>query len=156
MEHYYFVSHWFVTGPIETVWQALAEIEKYPEWWHEFKKVTLTNPDHQMRIGAHHDWEAKSGLPYTLRYSTELIKMQSPCFLQFHICGDLEGDFRYVLEPRAGGTAVTFYWDNRTPKPIMNFAAKLPFVRGLFTANHTMLMDNGYRGLKARIEGNAN
>ena len=152
MERYYFISHWFFVCPIETVWQTLTEMEKYPEWWHGIKQLAITDPDHQMRVGTHLDWEVRGSLPYTLRFSTQVVKISSPCFLQLRVYGELEGDFRFVLESRASGTAVTTYWDNCTPKPIMNVSAKLPFVRGLFVANHEELMSNGYRCLKAVIE----
>lgn len=155
MERYFFVTHWFLESPIENVWQSLTDLTSYSAWWPGVKKLTTSSPNGPMHAGMLYDWEVKSGLPYTLRFSTRIVKMRSPCYLQFRVDGELEGDCRYVLEPRADGTAVTIYWDNRTPKTIMNLGAKLPFVRGLFAANHTALMDNGYRGLKARIEDNA-
>lgn len=152
MELYNFVSDWFFTVPIETVWEEIIDVDSYPAWWPEFKKVSLVIPGARLQPGACIQAEAAGGLPYTLRFSKECTSLQIPYYIQFQVEGDLQGDLRYVLRPHAGGTILNFYWDCGTTKPIMNISARIPFVKGFLERNHNDMMSSGYRGLKARIE----
>lgn len=92
-------------------------------------------------------------MPYTLRLSLEVTALQPPDLMRMRSSGDLVGDWRWVLETQAGGTAVTAYWDCGTAKPIFNLLGKLPFVKATLVRNHDDLMTVGYRALKSRLEG---
>jgi uncharacterized protein YndB with AHSA1/START domain len=153
MEKYYFVTSWFLLAPKEKVWEEITDVQSWPKWWHEFKKVTVNESDSKLKVGSIADCEVKGDLPYSLRFSMETHCCNPPSLIQFKIQGDLEGDYRWVLEPQASGTAVTAYWDCGSPKPIMNFLAKLPFMKALLERNHENLMVSGYRALKQRLEG---
>ncbi|MEW6034861.1 MAG: SRPBCC family protein [Chloroflexota bacterium] len=153
MEKYYFVTNWFLLAPIEKVWSELTNVKSWPAWWREFKRVAVSEPDSKLKVGSVADCEVKGGLPYTLRFSMAVTVLQQPNLIQFRIRGDLEGDYRWLLESQAGGgTAVTAYWDCGTPKTIMNFLAKLPLMKGVLDRNHENLMVSGYRVLKSRLE----
>lgn len=153
MEKYYFFTNWFLLAPKEKVWEEITDVQSWPKWWHEFKKVTVSEPDSKLKVGSIADCEVKGGMPYTLHFKMTVIELQPPSLIQFNVQGDLEGDYRWVMEPQAGGTVVTAYWDCGTPKPIMNLLGKLPFVKGLMERNHENLMVSGYRVLKSRLEG---
>lgn len=152
MEKYYFVTNWFFLAPIERVWSDLTDVESWPKWWQEFKKVTVSEPDSKLKVGSVADCEVKGGMPYTLQFSMSATALQPPSLIHFKIEGDLEGDYRWVLESRSGGTAVTAYWDCGTPKPIMNSLAKLPLMKGVMERNHESFMVSGYRVLKSNLE----
>ena len=152
MEKYYFVTNWFLLTSIERVWSELTDVQSWPAWWHEFKKVTINEPDSRLKVGSVADCEAKGGLPYTLCFSMSVNMLQPPGLIQFKMLGDLEGDYRWVLESQAGGTAVTAYWDCGSPKPIMNLLAKFPLIKSVMDRNHENLMVNGYRALKSKLE----
>ncbi|ODS29817.1 MAG: Polyketide cyclase / dehydrase and lipid transport, partial [Candidatus Scalindua rubra] len=139
--------------PIEKVWEKLINIEAWPSWWGEFKQASIKNAGETLQEGSIVECAVKGGLPYTLRFTMETKSIQPPKFMQFRITGDLQGDYRWVLDSRAGGTAVTAYWDCGTPKPIMNISVQLPFVKGVLERNHSELMANGYRALKSILEG---
>jgi hypothetical protein len=67
----------------------------------------------------------------------------------YDAAGDLAGDGRFVVTPREGGTEVTFYWNVRTNRRVMNLLA--PLLRPLFAWNHNWVMAQGERGLKQRL-----
>ena len=152
MEKYYFVTDWFFLAPIERVWSELTNVRSWPAWWQEFKRVAEGEPDPELKAGSVADCEVKGGLPYTMRFSMSATALQPASLINFKIRGDLEGDYRWVLESLSGGTAVTAYWDCGTPKPLMNFLAKLPLMKGILERNHESLMVSGYRALKSKLE----
>ena len=153
MEKYYFVTHWFFLSPIERVWEEITDLKSWPLWWNEFKKTTIRGDETILQSGSYVDCEVRGGLPYTLRFSLDVASFQPPNLIHFIVLGELKGDYRWVFEPHLSGTGVTAYWDCGTPKPIMNFSAKLPFVKSILERNHEDLMSNGYRALKSRLNG---
>ena len=85
-------------------------------------------------------------------HSIEVILIQPPHLLEVKSSGDTVGNGKMVLEQRAEGTAVTYYWDVATSNPVFNLLGKLSFVRAMIENNHAYVMDDGYRALKQRVE----
>jgi hypothetical protein len=152
MEMYYFVTDWFFQAPIERVWEALIDIRAWPTWWQGWKKATIRGPEPVLQSDSAMDGNVRAGLPYTLSFSFEVINFQPPNLMRLRSSGDLVGDWRWVLESKAGGTAVTAYWDCGTAKPIFNLLVKLPFVKAMLERNHDDLMSIDYRALKSKLE----
>ena len=152
MELYYFVTDWFFQAPIERVWEELIDVRSWPTWWQGWKKATILGSETKLQTGSAIEGEVRAGLPYTLRFSFEVTTFQPPDLMRMRSSGDLVGDWRWVLGAKAGGTAVTAYWDCGTAKPIFNLLVKLPFVKAVMERNHDDLMAVGYRALKSKIE----
>lgn len=47
---------------------------------------------------------------------------------------------------------MTYYWDVGLSNPLLNLLGKLSFTRAMLEKNHDYVMNEGYRGLKVRIE----
>lgn len=152
MEMYHFVTHWTFHAPIDLVWQEINDIEKWPLWWHSYKQAMIRGEQKSSGVGTIVDNRVKGTLPYSLAYATQITRWEPPMLLELISTGDLIGNGKFVLEPRGDGTAVTFYWDVGTSNAVFNLLAKLPFVRRIMEKNHGVVMDDGYRGLRARVE----
>ena len=105
-----------------------------------------------MQLGTIAYNEVKGQLPYSLRFSNEVTLVQEPYLMENKSSGDLVGKGKTVLEQQDDGTVVTIYWDVATSNPVFNFLGRLPFVRAMIEKNHDYVMDDGFRGLKQRLE----
>jgi hypothetical protein len=101
------------------------------------------------------DHEVRGSGLYTLRFRTVVTALEPPTLLAIASSGDLVGVGTFVLEPFNDGTSVTYRWDVRLSNPVLDFLGRLPFVRALMERNHDTVMEEGYRGLKKRLEGKA-
>jgi uncharacterized protein YndB with AHSA1/START domain len=148
---YHFVTNWFFHAPIERVWEEIVDTPSWPSWWPSWKKAA-SHGSALPQLGAVVDHEVRGGLPYSLRFRTVVTVFQPPRRLDITSSGDLVGTGTFVLEPRDSGTAVTYYWDVGTSNPLLNLLGTLPFARAMMEKNHDFVMDEGYRGLKPRVE----
>ena len=152
MEMYHFITNWFFQTPIEGVWEELIELKSWPAWGQYFKRVSIRGRGPAEYIGSVAECEVRGTLPYTLRFSIEVTTFQPFTIIAFTSSGDLVGEGKWILESKAGGTAVTFYWDVGTTNPILNLLAKFPFIRAMMEKNHDDVMANIYQALKTKIE----
>ncbi len=147
---YHFRTDWTFKAPLERVWPVIVDIEKWPRWWTDFRKVRIRAGDGRS-IGSIFDCETRSTLPYTLKYSLELIKAQELKNIELRATGDLVGTGRWEFSaPRPGQSLATYYWDVATTKSILNLLA--PLARGLFAKAHEQIMERGYRALRPYVE----
>ena len=153
MEMYHFVTRWFFQVPVERLWEEYKDIESWPGWFQSLKGVSIQSPELPVGLGTVADCVVKGFLPYTLRFQIEVTTFEPPSLVEVRSSGALVGGGKLVLEPQAGGTAVAFHWDVGTTNPILNLLGKLPFAKAMMERNHNHVMANGYRVLKARLEG---
>jgi len=152
MEPYHFVTTWFFHSPIERVWEEIVDIPSWPSWWTSWKKATFHGSVPPLQLGSVIDHEVRGRLPYCVRFRTVVTVFQPPHRLEIMSSGDLAGTGTLVLDPRDHGTGVTYCWDVGLSNPLLNLLGKLSFTRALLEKNHNYVMDEGYRGLTARIE----
>ena len=153
MEPYHFVTKWFFLAPIERVWAEIVDIPSWPSWWAGWKKAAFHGSVPPLQLGSVIDHEVRGALPYCVCFRAVVTLFQPPHLLEITSSGDLVGTGRLELKPQDQGTAVTYSWDVGLPHPLLNLLGKLPFTRALLEKNHDSVMDEGYRGLKKRIEG---
>lgn len=152
MEIYHLVTKWYFMAPVESVWEELADAKSWPGWWPSWRKVRFHGSESKMQLGTIAYNEVKGQLPYSLRFNNEVTLVQEPYLMENKSSGDLVGKGKTVLEQQDDGTVVTIYWDVATSNPVFNFLGRLPFVRAMIEKNHDYVMDDGFRGLKQRLE----
>jgi Polyketide cyclase / dehydrase and lipid transport len=152
MEIYHFVTHWSFEAPIDRVWAEIIDGTTWPEWLQDFRKVTPRQTNAQAEIGAIVDIEYRGDLPYTFRFSTEIIELNSPHLLTLKAFGDLIGQGKWQLEDQGNYTIVTYYWDVSASNPIFDLFMKLPFARRLSEQNHNKTMERAFQSLKTRLQ----
>lgn len=153
MHTYHFITKWYFKAPAECVWQELVDIQAWPTWWKGWQKVTPKGLETSSRVGTKAYHEVRGFLPYGLHFTTEITELHRPNRLAIRSSGDLVGTGRFELDERDGGTYVTYYWDVATPRRFLDAIAGFGFTRLLMELNHDHLMENGFRGLKLRLEG---
>lgn len=141
MANYRFVTIWQLRAPIQDVWQAIYESDKWPSWW---KGVLSVSPvEGKSENLRRYVW--KSLMPYELAFDTEPRRMEAPRYLEAKATGELEGTGVWELSENAGVTTVKYTWDVRTTRLWMNLLA--PLARAAFAWNHDYVMKHGAEGL---------
>ncbi len=145
MALYHFVTFWQVDAPVDPVFDAIVQSERWPEWWRGVTKVVELEPGSEDGLGSLRRYTFRSRLPYALTFDMRAVTIERPTLLVGEASGELAGTGRWRLAERDGGTLVRYDWDVRTTKAWMNALA--PLARPLFEINHHAIMGWGGDGL---------
>jgi len=147
MARYSFLTTWALGAPVDEVWQAIHDTERWPEWWRGVKSAERlrggAGPDDG--VGSVHRYVWRSRLPYDIEFRMETTRVARPFLLEGEADGNLRGTGRWRLWESDGATAVTYEWRVETTIPWMNALA--PVGRPVFHWSHDHVMRNGGRGL---------
>jgi hypothetical protein len=139
---YAFHSRWVLPHAAHEVFEVLADVWRYPEWWPAFESAQRITAD----TGA---FVLRSRLPITLRISLEReVEDARAGVLRVRSTGDLEGTVEWRLEghPTRPETIIDF-----SERVTLNhrLARQLDFViRPLLLWNHAAAMRTGEQGLR--------
>ena len=146
---YSFLTTWCLAAPIDPVWEAIHDFERWPEWWRGVESVTVLEKGGEDGVGnlARHTW--RSRIPYPVRFEVRTTRVERPALIEGAANGELTGDGRWRLFESAGATAVLYEWNVRTTQAWMNLLA--PVARPVFAWNHHWVMRRGGEGLARRL-----
>ncbi len=149
MASYSFLTTWILDARHEDVWDAIYEIERWPEWWPGVRSVQKLEHGDPNGVGSLYRHEWRSVIPYPVRFETRITRIELPHLIEAAADGELAGTGRWRF---FGGreTAVTYEWNVRTTRAWMNAVA--PIARPIFRWNHNAVMHRGGEGL-ARLLG---
>lgn len=145
MPLYTFETTWRLRAPLESVWRAIADCERWPSWWRGVERVDLLQPGDEHGIGARYRLTWRSKLPYTLTFDTEVVRVEPMALIEGHATGELEGTGIWRLEHHDAVTTIHYTWRVHTTRWWMNLLA--PIARPAFRWNHDYVMRNGATGL---------
>jgi len=152
-EQYHFKTEWQFRAPMDRVWTVLLDIQNYPAWWKNFRRVRLVRGDGKS-VGSIIECEVRGSLPYSLSYQLEVLEAARPTHILLRSTGDLVGSGRWEFSQTSpGATQAVYYWDVATTNPILNLVA--PLARGAMARNHQRVMANGYDALRPFVESTA-
>lgn len=138
MSRYTFHTSWRIHAPIEAVWEALSQPERWPAWWPGLERV----------VDGRFTW--KGWLPYRLTVQMRTIRMEPPRLFEAVAEGDLVGRGVWRLEPEPGATLVRYDW---TVSVAVRWMRHLELIgRPVFRWNHNIVMRRGGEGLKRLLE----
>lgn len=147
MARYSFLTTWALGAPVDDVWRAIHDTERWPEWWPGVKTAERlrggAGPDDG--VGSVHRYVWRSRLPYDIEFRMETTRVERPHLLEGEADGNLRGTGRWRLWEAGGATAVTYEWQVETTIAWMNAIA--PVGRPVFHWSHDHVMRNGGRGL---------
>jgi uncharacterized protein YndB with AHSA1/START domain len=149
MASYSFVTTWRFSAPVEAVWEAIFDSERWPLWWNGLEQVIELVPGDANRVGCVRRFTWKGRLPFRLVVDMRVIRVEPPTTLESIASGALEGRGLWSLARSAQGTTVRYDWQVRTTKRWMNLVA--PLARPLFTWNHDVVMRRGEAGLRRTL-----
>ena len=150
MARYRFLTTWCLDAPIEAVWDAIWEAERWPEWWKGVERAVKLREGDERGVGCVWNLAWRSRLPYTLEFTSETTRVERPYVMQGAARGELTGEGRWRFYEGKEGTAAVYEWNVETREPWMNALA--PLARPIFAWNHDVIMRQGAEGL-ARLLG---
>jgi hypothetical protein len=148
MAAYSFLTTWILDAPREAVWDAIYEVERWPEWWRGVRSVERLEEGDADGIGALYRHEWRSVIPYPVRFDVRITRIEPRELIEADAHGELTGIGRWRLSGEQG-TTVTYEWNVRTTQRWMNLAA--PLARPIFRWNHNAVMHQGGEGLAALL-----
>ncbi len=147
---YSFVTRWEVKAPLEKVWDALFDSDRWPAWWKGVERVEKIRPaSGPHEVGSVRRFTWKSRLPYRLTFDMTITRVEPHSLIESTAEGELQGTGRWTFSSIDGVTAVRYDWNVRPPQPWMNLLA--PVARPLFRWNHNVVMGWGLEGLRKVI-----
>lgn len=155
-EEYHFETRWTFDATRDEVWSVISNIRSYPDIWSDFKRVQVRVGDGRS-VGSIIDAETRGSLPYSLKYTLEVLEATEPAHLLLKSTGDLQGTGRWELTPAGEHrTDVVYYWDVTTTRRVLNLLA--PIAKPFLARNHDQVMARGreaFTGELARLHREA-
>jgi quercetin dioxygenase-like cupin family protein/uncharacterized protein YndB with AHSA1/START domain len=148
---YLFVDEWDVAAPPEAVFDALADARTYPRWWTPvYIDVDADGPPALGKVSRQH---FKGRLPYHLRTTSTITRLERPHVVQGDVEGDLRGRGTWTLTPIDGGTHVRFDWRVFADRKLLRTLT--PLLRPVFRWNHNWAIARAMEGLEPYARGTA-
>lgn len=147
---YVFRDEWALPYSIDIVWPHIVNATAYPQWWGAvYHNVTPLNDLPPDQVGSMMAVRARGKLPYQIRFTGTVTRVEPPSRLGLTATGDLDGEGLWELEPVPAGTAVTFHWKVVARKPVIRLLS--PLLKPVFAWNHRWTMQVGEKALLARL-----
>ena len=148
MATYRFLTTWVLDARPEGVWNAIYEIERWPEWWRGVEEVIKLREGDEHDHGAvfRHRW--RSRIPYAVEFEVETTRVEHGRLIEAEARGKLAGTGVWRFW-HGSAVAVTYEWNVRTTLAWMNAVA--PVARQAFEWNHHAIMRWGAEGLARRL-----
>jgi len=146
---YLYISDWQLAAPPAAVWDALLEVEAWPQWWKHVRRVQTLERGDASGLGARRRITWSSRLPYGFTLEVRCTESQPQRLLRGSARGDLEGEGLWELRPDGAGTAVRYTWRLDLNTRWMKIAA--PLMAPAFRWNHEGVMQAGLTGLRERL-----
>jgi quercetin dioxygenase-like cupin family protein/uncharacterized protein YndB with AHSA1/START domain len=142
---YVFVHGWDVAAPAEPVFTALADSSTYPLWWRPvYEDVESEGP---LEVGQVSRQHFKGRLPYHLRTTSRIVRLDPPSVVEADVEGDLRGHGKWTLTAIAPDrTHVRFDWRVYADRPLLK--ALTPALRPALRWNHNWAIARAMEGLE--------
>ena len=152
-----FTSRWQLSAGLETVWDALVDFKRWPDWWPGLEDVEETAHGDDNGIGqrANSHWRGPVG--YTIEFEIETIEREYLKSLKGRASGEMTGSGTWNIssvpdpeEPGRAWTQIVFEWHVVATKKWMQILN--PIARPVFVHSHDHVMEEGAKGLGGYLE----
>ncbi len=146
--HYNFETNWKFEADIEQIWGLINEFN-YGDWWKGLDSKRIKSESTKLAVGDRFRLFFNTKLPYQLLFESEVVKLESPIYLEIRAYGELEGQGVWTLSQKGSITHVQCIWKVNTNKQWMNAFA--PLLRPAFVWNHNQVMNEGAKGISSSL-----
>ena len=119
------------------LWAALGSVDDYPRWWPWLRRFEAR------ALAPGEEWRCtvKPPVPYVVRFAIRFDEVEVERRIDATVEGDIEGPAQLLIEPSAGGSAVTLTSSLRPTNTVLKAAAVLG--RPLVRYGHDWVLDIG-------------
>ncbi len=147
-DRYHLTSQWTIRGTVDEVFEVLADVADYPQWWQGvFLAVDVNDQDGEPVAHV----VSRGFLPYRIHFTGQLKSQRGTQGFTIESSGDFAGRGTWSLEQVGDEVHVTFDWKVRVEKRTIKHLSFL--LKPLFIANHRWTMARGSRRLQQVISG---
>lgn len=152
------ISRWRLHCNVERAWALLTDLECWPRWWPQVKRVRVLYRAPPGQAGTKVELTLRSALGYSFTVGMVNTRRERSadgcCEIEGCSSGDLSGRGLWVLEPASTGAVdVTYRFECELNKRWMRALA--PLLRSLFAWSHFAAMRSGARGMAASLQCNS-
>jgi len=144
-----YVTEWRLDAPIEQVWDALVDVEAWPQWWPHVRAVQTLHRGAADDLGTVRRLRWGSRLPYGFTLEVTTTEVRKPARLAGRASGDMAGTGVWELARDGAGTRVRYTWELALHTRWMRLCA--PFMAPVFRWNHEGVMRSGGQGLARHL-----
>jgi hypothetical protein len=147
MSSYVFRSEWRLPAPPAEVYDVLADVEQYPEWWPQVRRARRLDE-------LSGELTCRSLLPYDVVFVMHR-ELEDPAgrVLRARMSGDLNGSSQWTVTPDGPGCRAVFDEDVSVGSGALRVANRFP--RPALRFNHDLMMRSGERGLRQYLRRGA-
>jgi len=147
MSPYVFRSEWRLAAPPAAVYDVLADVESYPEWWPQVRRARRLDD-------VSGELTCRSLLPYDLVFVMHR-ELEDPAgrVLRARLSGDLNGASQWTVTPDGAGSRAVFDEEVTVGSGTLRTAGRV--LRPVLRFNHDLMMRAGERGLRHYLRAGA-
>jgi hypothetical protein len=138
---YQFYTDWYLEARRDLVYDVLFDGGDFPRWWPEVYLAARVEAAADGGRGTRIHLHTRGRLPYTLRWTAEIVACERPKGFTLQATGDFVGRGIWAFTQDGRVTHAHFDWQLRADKPLLrgfSFALK-----PLFRWNHRWAMARG-------------
>jgi uncharacterized protein YndB with AHSA1/START domain len=140
---YAFRSQWWLPAPPRRVYDVLADVEGYPQWWSQVRRARRVD-------ATSGELTCRSLLPYDVVFVMHReVEDPDALVLRARMTGDLSGTSQWTVSANGSGSHAVFDEEVRVGSGMLRAAGR--FVRPVLKYNHDLMMRAGERGLRAHL-----
>lgn len=145
MAEYCLLTIWHIDAPLDAVYAAILNSQRWPDWWPSVRNVEEVAAGNAAGIGSvwRYSWQGR--LPYRVVFEVRATRIEKLVAIEGSTQGDLEGLGRWHFLHDGTVSIVRCEWHVRSTKWWMNLLA--PIARRMFIRNHARVMARGAEGL---------
>lgn len=134
--------------PLERLWEAIDEVQRYPELWSWLRNFEAN--DDRLRAGLVMRGRVVPPVPYSMRVTVELTDVTPMHEVTASVRGDLVGLAALSLRAAGDGSELTVCWTVEMCRPAMRLAARV--ARPMLIRGHDHVVDATARRLRRHLQ----
>lgn len=143
VSNYVFRSTWRLDASPERVFDALADVERYPTWWPQVRATRRID-----EISG--EVTCRNLLPYDLTFTmVRGVEDRNSRVLRADVTGGLVGTSQWTISADHEGALAVFDEDVAVGQSVLR--ATGPLLRPAFKASHAHMMSAGEQGLRSHL-----
>ncbi len=145
MAEYHLLTVWRIAAPLESVYAAIENSLRWPQWWPSVRKVEQTAVGEADGIDNVRRYVWRGKLPYRVVLDVRATRIEKLVAIEGTAEGDLVGFGRWRFSREGNLSVVHYEWHVHSKRWWMNLFA--PLARSIFIRNHSQIMAQGGKAL---------
>lgn len=142
---------WRIDAPTERVWAALADADRYADWWPFLRGL---DTGEGFVDGAVWTCAVRPPLPYSVRFRVHLVRIVPGRSVRAAVSGDVTGDATLEVSPEGDSTALALRSELRPSRPLLRGLSLV--ARPVARWGHDAVLDQGVeRMVRLGVDGSS-